>query len=282
MRHGIKLIFEHMTQKDVRSIVPLDAGITNDNYLINNAFVLRYVPKDVDPTIDRKLEKLVYDKIEPLGISEKLYIFDEKTGIKITRFVHSSRFYKVTPTNEQLIYVSKALKKLHTSSIDVGKGYDLYKKLNFYKKFADKSEYLDQKFEKMVIKEAKIIEENEPIVLCHNDLVVGNLLFKYNGVTIIDREYASMNYEIFDLASFVSENNLSEESTTFFLKKYYGYKYSNLKKKKVESYSRLLDILFYYWAIYYYKKRENRVYFNIAVDKLNRIKNSIMSLKNFY
>ena len=35
MRHGIKLIFEHMTQKDVRSIVPLDAGITNDNYLIN-------------------------------------------------------------------------------------------------------------------------------------------------------------------------------------------------------------------------------------------------------
>ncbi len=161
MRHGIKLIFEHMTQKDVRSIVPLDAGITNDNYLINNAFVLRYVPKDVDPTIDRKLEKLVYDKIEPLGISEKLYIFDEKTGIKITRFVHSSRFYKVTPTNEQLIYVSKALKKLHTSSIDVGKGYDLYKKLNFYKKFADKSEYLDQKFEKMVIKEAKIIEENE-------------------------------------------------------------------------------------------------------------------------
>ena len=65
-------------------------------------------------------------------------------------------------------------------------------------------------------------------------------------------------------------------------KKYYGYKYSNLKKKKVESYSRLLDILFYYWAIYYYKKRENRVYFNIAVDKLNRVKNSIMSLKNFY
>ena len=102
MRHGIKLIFEHMTQKDVRSIVPLDAGITNDNYLINNAFVLRYVPKDVDPTIDRKLEKLVYDKIEPLGISEKLYIFDEKTGIKITRFVHSSRFYKVTPTIKNL------------------------------------------------------------------------------------------------------------------------------------------------------------------------------------
>ena len=282
MRHGVKLIFEKMTQKDVRSIVPLEAGITNENYLINNAFVLRYPPKDVDPTIDRKLEKLVYSKIEPLGISEKVFAFDEKTGIKITKFVHSSRFYNVKPTNEQLIYVSKALKKLHSSSINVEKTYDLYKKLAFYKKFASEQETLDPKFEKLVIKEAKIIEENEPLVLCHNDLVAGNLLFKYNGLTIIDWEYSSMNYEIFDLASFVSENNLSDEATTFFLKKYYGYKFTNLKKKRVENYSRLLDILFYYWAIYYYKRRDNRIYFDIAVDKLNRIKNSIMNLKNFY
>ena len=72
MRHGIKLIFEHMTQKDVRSIVPLSAGITNDNYLINNAFVLRYVSIYVFLFIFFFFLKLVFYNFGHVSIREKV------------------------------------------------------------------------------------------------------------------------------------------------------------------------------------------------------------------
>lgn len=282
MNENIKQIFFEMTGKEVRSVEKLEQGITNENYLINNSLVLRLVRKDCDPSIDRKTEKYVYEKIEPLNISEKLYTFDEKSGTKVTKFVHGSRFYNQKPTIEQITYVAKSLKKLHSMQLDIKKGYDIYKKLALYKNYVDEKDYLDPKYEKLVIREAKEIEKNEPIVLSHNDLVKGNLLFKYNGLTIIDWEYASMNYELFDLASFISENNLSPELEDFFLKKYYGYKYTKLKKKRVDNYSRLLDVLFYYRALFYYKKREERIYFDIAVEKFQRIKNNIMEIKNFY
>ena len=103
MRHGIKLIFEHMTQKDVRSIVPLDAGITNDNYLINNAFVLRYVPKDVDPTIDRKLEKLKVSGPMIINLISKAM----QVRIIFPTFDGFSGLYKIIPIMFKILALSQ-------------------------------------------------------------------------------------------------------------------------------------------------------------------------------
>ena len=91
-----------------------------------------------------------------------------------------------------------------------------------------------------------------------------------------------MNSPLFDLASFISENNLSKEQEEFFLKQYYGYKFSNLKMKKVDIYCRFLDIIFYYWALHYYKKRGDKIYYDISIEKFNHIKEAMMNIKNFY
>ena len=106
----------------------------NENYLINDAFVLRLPRKDHDELINYKLEKEVYEKIEPLKISEKVIFLDAKKGTKVTKFVHNTRFYFNTPNEEQIRYVSKTLKKLHTSKIKVSKDYEALKKIDYYKK----------------------------------------------------------------------------------------------------------------------------------------------------
>ena len=48
---------------------------------------------------------------------------------------------------------------------------------------------------------------DSPVVLCHNDLLLTNILFneKENKVTFIDFEYASQNYQAFDIANHFAE-----------------------------------------------------------------------------
>ena len=282
MIHGVKRLFEAITTKDVRTQVPIKEGITNENYLINDAYVFRMPRKDHDEFINYKVEKEVYEKIEPLKISEKVIFLDDKKGIKISKFVHNTRFYVNTPNEEQMRYVSKILKKLHSSKIKVSKEYDAIKKINYYKKYVDSAAFIDEKYEKIVFKEIASLDDKKEYCLCHNDLVHHNLLFKFNGLVLIDWEYASMNSPLVDLASFISENNLSREQEEFFLKEYYGYKFSNLKMKKVDIYCRFLDIIFYYRALHYYKKRGDKIYYDIALEKFNHIKDAMMNTKNYY
>lgn len=280
MRYSIKKTFEECMNKEVRSCVELTDGFSNENFLINDAYVLRLPLPNGDTTISRKNEKKVYETIFSINISEKLCYFDVKTGIKVTKFVHNPIIYKTTPTNEQILLVAKSLKKLHRAKLIVPFDYDALKRLKTYKKTLSKDLYINEEFEKRIIEEFNKFYLLEEVTLCHNDLVQGNLLFKFNGLTIIDREYSSMNSFYFDLASFISENNLSEEQKEFFLSKYFGCKYSNRKKKIVDVFINFQDILFYYRALYLYKKRGKSIYQTIAHVKLDRINKTIESNKN--
>ena len=272
MKQKIKSIFTSATQKEIRSSQIIENGFCNENYNINDAFVLR-IPKDnADETLNYKHENIVYKTIEPLKISEKVVYFDENTGIKISKFVHNARQYKTTPTNEQITYLAKTLKKLHSSKLKVPFGYQMFYRLSIYKKSLFEDEYIDTKIEKQIIKDVQKIFAKDEMVLCHNDLVQNNLLFKFNGLTLIDREYSGMNNFYFDLASFISENNLNDEQKEFFLSKYFGEKLNDLKRKKVNIFINFLDLLFYYWGLYYYRKRGDIIYKKIALEKLEHIK----------
>lgn len=272
MKQKIKSIFTSATQKEIRSSQIIENGFCNENYNINDAFVLR-IPKDnADETLNYKHENIVYKTIEPLKISEKVVYFDENTGIKISKFVHNARQYKTTPTNEQITYLAKTLKKLHSSKLKVPFGYQMFYRLSIYKKSLFEDEYIDTKIEKQIIKDFQKIFAKDEMVLCHNDLVQNNLLFKFNGLTLIDWEYSGMNNFYFDLASFISENNLNDEQKEFFLSKYFGAKLNDLKRKKVNIFINFLDLLFYYWGLYYYRKRGDIIYKKIALEKLEHIK----------
>ena len=270
MLNDPKKIFKEITSKEIRSCDFIPEGITNKNYLINNAYVLR-IPKDnVESLSNYNNEKNVYGLIENLKISEKMLFLDTSSGVKITKYLHNTHLYKVL-SDEEIIYVAKTLKKLHNANIKAGFGYQMFNRLEDYKKNIPEKYYINDAYEKRVIKEVTKIFSKDELCLCHNDLVKGNILFKFNCCFLIDWEMSGLNNPNFDLASFISENNLSEEQKDFFLKKYFGYKYNNLKKKRVEIFIYFQDILFYYWAMSYYFKRNEKIYLDIAKEKRNRI-----------
>lgn len=272
MSKEAKTVFNEIIHKNVRSAVYFDCGYNNANFLINDSYVLRLTKPFGDPTINYRTEKEVYNLINSINISEKIVYLNEEDGTKITRFVHGTRKYINTPTNEQIIFVAKKLKKLHNSGLKVSLNYSMFDKLITYKNNVNKSDFLDKKYEEKILKETKKIFDKNPLVLCHNDLVKDNLLFKFNDVVFIDWEYASMNNPLFDLASFISENNLSDKQSELFLSKYFGAKYNSLKKKRIELFEQFQDILFYYWALYLFNNRKEEIYKSISEIKLKRIK----------
>lgn len=271
MQVNVKELFKEITKKEIRSSNYLEGGITNDNYLFNDSYVLR-VPKPFpEKAVNYLQEKNNYKVIEPLKMSEKLLYLDEVNGFKITKFIHNTHYYGVIDNNV-ITQVAKLLKRLHGANIKVPYGYQAFKRLENYKENISPKYYLKPEYEEKVIKDVRKVYAKDEFCLCHNDLVKGNLLFTFNTAFIIDWENGGMNNPTFDLASFISENNLSYDQKIAFLKKYYGYKYSELKLKRVDIFIAFLDVLFYYWAMSYFKDRKEEIYLRIAQEKLERIK----------
>lgn len=53
------------------------------------------------------------------------------------------------------------------------------------------------------------------LVLCHNDLNSGNLVFLNQKLYLIDFEYAMLNDKFFDIASFASETLTTKAEQTY-------------------------------------------------------------------
>lgn len=275
MNKEVKNLFFKITDKNARTIEKIEYGFNSYNYLINDSYVLRIPLEEKDETINYIDEKKIFDLVSPLNIGEKVIYFDETDGIKLSKFIHGTRFYYREPTQEQIVYVAKTIKKLHKSKILSSNDYDMFNKLKVYKSPLNPNSFIEEGYEKRTIKDLEKIFDKEEKVFSHNDLVKGNLLFKFNSLSIIDWEYAGMNHPYFDLASFISENNLNDSQQDFFLKKFFGSDFNSLIKKRVLMFCRFQNILFYYWALYLYKKRDLEVYKKIAQEKLINIAQDI-------
>jgi len=265
----ITSLYEKATGNKVTSILPLTSGISNKNYLINGVNVMRIKGVFRDPFYSAKAEHDVETLIAPLQIAPELIYFNERNGTKITRYIDDAYSLDVYPSNEQLILVAATLKKLHESGAKLHSKFAMFERLDVYKN--DAFERINPTIESAVIAEAKKYFDGKHQVLCHNDVVNGNLLFYENRVSLIDYEYASMNDPVFDLVSFLSENDITDERRIhFFLLNYYGEE-SVIPSAKITAFYRFLDLLWFYWACMMKRHLPNPIYQKIADIKYQRL-----------
>ena len=124
------------------------------------------------------------------------------------------------------------------------------------------------KNESEIVFEAQKLYEKYPLVYAHNDLVKGNLLFKDKQLIVLDFEYAGLNISLFDIASFISENNLSNDEKEYFLSQF-----KNINKKDVQTMINCENILWYYWASYMYKLTNKQIFNIIKEEKYKSLNN---------
>lgn len=260
-------------------LIPLDKGYTNYNYLLtinNNKYVVRVPKKDSSNIVFREHEYIAEQAIKDKDVSVSLVNFDLNSGIKITKYIDDCKEFNENTNNKSIKMIAKKLKYLHSLKIDAKYDFNPIGRLNKYRSHTnsflyDLSSYLD------IIEDVKNLKYDP--VLCHNDLVSGNILFKDDIVYIIDFEYAANNDPIFDVMSFISENDINDqELRNIFYKEYFNELNDEIQHSLLV-WEVFHNLLWCSWAMMMYDNRRDTIYKDIANNKYNALKKSYNTYK---
>lgn len=239
-------------------------GITNINYKVSTLtqdYVIR-IPRENLIGINRINEKKVIELVKPLNINVDIVYYDENTGILISKFIKSSKRNKISFEK-----ISSCIKKLHSIECNDIEKFDPFELISKYKTIVKDINFDNEN--KLILK-VKEIYQNYPLVLCHNDLLYANFINCKKTNYLIDYEYAGKNIAIFDIVSFLNENDIEDiDKQLEFIKSYYE-KVDNKLLNDINTMFVFLDLLWAYWAYMMYKLYNDNVFLTIALNKHKR------------
>lgn len=271
----LKKYLKNLFNKDI-ILQKTDLGLTNSIYKFNfkNQDYILSVP---NPEIKNIIRGEYYHKIlsitNQLDIDVEEFFYDQKTGIRITKYVESLNF-KNYQENDKYEKVIKVLKKLHDEKIKTGINFNI---IDQYKQFISKIEKPLINYQKYqnIFNELKYINNDK--ILCHNDLVEGNILFAKNKTYLIDFEYAKDNDPLFDLMSLITENKINDEKIREIIYLHYFGKEINLKtRKELLIYENIHNLLWSSWANMMYDVKKEKIYLDIFNDKIEMLERSYL------
>ncbi|KAK6191748.1 hypothetical protein SNE40_003353 [Patella caerulea] len=212
---GIKHFSEGITNK-------LFGCFQKDNP--DDIVMFRIFGEKTELIIDRNAEKDTFLKLSKIGCSPPLYcVF--KNGMAYG-FVKGSPLLLKSVQDEKIYrQVAKEMVKLHT--IDAHTNLTTNQKSYLYTKTENFIELLPPSFEnpaqqerylKFIPKKDELIAElellrshldalNSPVVFCHNDLLLNNIIYdsETDKIGFIDYEYAFNNFQAFDIGDHFCE-----------------------------------------------------------------------------
>ncbi len=275
--------FEERSPFPVRAIHPLEGGTANDLFLINWAYVVRIKKKDsVDERFDPiSKEMLIHNTLlsRHCHFLPTTYDFDSKTGNMISEYQGSTKNLSSLGDDDQIAFaccqIVDALAKLH----QIGGPFpyfDADSRFHHYREITLSGDcyHFPNDFEEALTNEAKRILSADEERLCHNDLVSGNIILtgeEKNPVRFIDFEFAAINAVKFDLASLISENNLSSYVAEVLLQRYYGSRYNKEIKEDVRVICSFEDLLWFYWAEARFLETKEEIFASIAKQKKEKL-----------
>ncbi|MCQ3035198.1 MAG: phosphotransferase family protein [Bacilli bacterium] len=196
---------------EVEILSTLHGGMMNEAYILkcNDEKYVFYIPtKQANEMVDRTLEKETQDIAEEIGVTRKTIYFDNKTGIKISKFIEGDSMNH--KKNFDPKKVAELFLKLHSSKKKAKKNYNPFEKVETYRKEALKYEKeLNITFEDIydMVKHHEDELKRNDLVLCHNDSQRSNIIVDNNNTYwLIDFEFAMNNDPIYDIAAFGNDD----------------------------------------------------------------------------
>jgi thiamine kinase-like enzyme len=234
-------------------------GLTNYNYIMNirgTDYVIRQPGGMTNQMIDRKIEKANNNIASELWLNSECVYFDEFSGIKISVYIKNSKNIAHSdpccPAN--LRAVSNLLKKIHSSPKHFHNSFDWKDELEKYEQIV-KELNGDFFFDYSTLKKDLLDFIDKSIkttfsVPCHNDTVPENFIVDDKGrAYLIDWEYSGMNDPSWDVAAYIIESKLDEESIQYLVLDYYGQLPTLEEELKIKCYILAQDLLWTVWAL---------------------------------
>ncbi len=211
----------------------LSGGITNRNYRVDvggASYVLRVGGAKTELLgIDRAVECAAHRAAAAVGIAPPIYSVLEPEQYLVTQFI-SGR--EIPPEEmrapETLRAVAAVLKRVHAlpplphrfSPFAVVRAYDRLAREHGVTTFPQNYAWLRQRMAEI---ERQLDLPHTAAVLCHNDLLNGNLIRDAEDrIIILDWEYAGTGDPFFDLANFAAHHELDDDQVRVLLQAYFG------------------------------------------------------------
>ena len=220
-------------EDDIKEISLINDGMSNNTYkfIIRgndlDTFVCRVVKDLTNKFVDRKEEKLVYEKLlsSNMDIFETVLAFDEQTGTKISKFFENAK--PVDIKNEEEMKRTMILyRNFHNSKITIDTKIDVFDKINECLNLLKKNKIInpfddfDEIYDKAIIIYKFLKKYNRPKLFVHGNASPQNILNVLGQYKMIDFEYAGMSDPLYDIALFAVYSDMNHEDA-FKLLDYY-------------------------------------------------------------
>ena len=279
------IIYDSMnvSPEKINNISPI-GGMTNKNYKIeidNECYVLRVPGNGTGEMISREdeIRNAVY--ANEVGVDSELVYFNEKSGIKISRFIENAETLSPEATKKQnnMIMVCDILRKLHNYNKKMTNYFDIYEKIEQYENLANEvnaiffNDYYEVKDKVLFLKNI-MAELDVKLAPCHNDTIAENFIKSgEDKMYLIDWEYAGMNDPMWDLAAHSLENKFSEDEEELLLNIYFNGKVEEKYKKRILINKIYQDFLWSTWTII--KEAKGDDFGTYGIDRYTRAKKNL-------
>lgn len=270
---SIQTILDKVTHEG--KLIP--SGLTNDNYIVkhdNKAYVVRLTRKENRHLFNYDLESRIIDMVAPLNLDVPTLFYDRETGVKITEYIENAKPFEL----DSLVRATNLIRTLHNAKLECGTRFDLVGVFESFKKDLENPIFDLEPFIHY-IHDAKSISRNW--TLCHNDIVKGNLLFTSDQSFLIDYEYACDNDPLFDIMSFITENDIQDKNDRMLIyETYFGSKLNQETMERLFTFECAHHVLWCTWAMRMMQVDGRSIYKDIAVLKYQRLLKCIRSTWN--
>lgn len=276
---NLNKIIQNLFPNTEYTLEKTDLGLTNINYILTTPtqkYMIRLPYSDELKIVDFQHEYEAIKLTRDYNLDVPIFYYDKKTGIKITYYIEDTYTYQTCPFTNKIERVAHLMKKFH--SINKTSPYD-FNPLIRYEQYKQqiKNPIYDLSFAEGIIDKIKKIAAST--TLCHNDWVDGNILFAENKTYLIDYEYAGNNDPLFDVMSFLTENNINDN---ILRNRFYSIYFDSLDettKNKLDLWEAFHHLLWCNWAMMMYESRSKSIYKEIAKEKYLSLEEKIHTLK---
>uniref|UniRef100_A0A0N4ZTS7 ethanolamine kinase n=1 Tax=Parastrongyloides trichosuri TaxID=131310 RepID=A0A0N4ZTS7_PARTI len=294
----------------------IGVSINNSSELSPSKLIFRIFGKNTENFIDRDTELNNFQILNSVGLAAPVY-GKFKNGI-IVGYLDGETL-TINNVRDKIMSkkVASSMGKLHQLPIEEGNNNVkpmIIDKLNDYfhimKTSFDNKHYqesFDNFFNNISIHDdyKKLVQyiQNDScsLVFCHNDLLLGNILYdeKKDSIHFIDYEYAGVNYQLFDIANHfnewagIEEMDLSllptDEEKRYFVKNYLKtLSNSPVSDNEIDKIMKQLPLYeaasHYFWAIWAIVQASNSIidfdYIHFATTRYSLYQSTINIYKN--
>ena len=252
-KNSLELINSIKFWKNEIKVSPIEGGITNKNFLVDDGsekYFVRIGDDIPEHLVFRSNEIQASHAASKIGVCPKLLFHDK--SIQVFNFINGKTLDSADIKNN-LEEITKLIKKVHTMIPEqlVGQSviFWVFYVIKNYKNFLEKNNSTYIKIlPDLLEKSIKLESVSAPfdIVFSHNDLLPANFIQNKNQIWLIDWEYAGFNTPLFDLGGLASNNEFTEKEEKNLLENYFEKKISSelfIKYKAIKCASLLRETM---------------------------------------